>query len=564
VWSHRKANTFQARDHPNGTDASKKSKFIMPPSVRMPMHISADDFCELTSTTDGCPDHALVRLGVDLGSVSGDLPSIVKELLPRVDGVIQHLPWIPLTGADVVLPTADAAYHSQMLTALDPLPRDPDASAHVQRQHAALCATESDEFTAVCADMMAGIDPDTTFIVTPAIGSGHHKETHSAVCEVIMSLSKTASAHFKKGDDRLMAVVWNFLPNAPLMHDPRGDSGLPKHRGACNRRCTLQRIKAIQRHGWAAVAALLLDWRAVALVRAQTAKGKSSVDPADKLAVVASHFARGVDLGDCLNHANSKPTDHADTATIATQFRLQKSDDDPPGGPPPLESFNPVALSAADLRKRLPADSCPTPWGMPDADGDKTNGHSADDIRNAMLASLRSIDTGAAPFVDGHTPATLKILLTHADGWKAGFSVVEAIDSEMNHAMGRRNYTDNKVNIDTGLFHALSKRSRASMTPKTKPGWRVLQIPTLAMSLHAGFVAAVTKPTTAESNGAHQLAGQPSGIDAVVTLEQTVAATADPTLCRGKHDGREHHNNIDHDAALQSPQTAPRTSCDPV
>ena len=56
----------------------------------------------------------------------------------------------------------------------------------------------------------------------------------------------------------------------------------------------------------------------------------------------------------------------------------------------------------------------------------QTNGHSADDIRNAMLASLRSIDTGAAPFVDGHTPATLKILLTHADGWKAGFSVVEA------------------------------------------------------------------------------------------------------------------------------------------
>ena len=115
----------------------------------------------------------------------------------------------------MVLPTADAAYHSQMLTALDPLPRDPDASAHVQRQHAALCATESDEFTAVCADMMAGIDPDTTFIVTPAIGSGHHKETHSAVCEVIMSLLKTASAYFKKGDDRLMAVVWELPAECP-------------------------------------------------------------------------------------------------------------------------------------------------------------------------------------------------------------------------------------------------------------------------------------------------------------------------------------------------------------
>ena len=63
---------------PSSYQARTKTYFTsntVPPSVRMPMHISADDFCELTSTTDGYPDHTLVRLGVDLGSVSGDLPA---------------------------------------------------------------------------------------------------------------------------------------------------------------------------------------------------------------------------------------------------------------------------------------------------------------------------------------------------------------------------------------------------------------------------------------------------------------------------------------------------------
>ena len=62
----------------------------------------------------------------------------------------------------------------------------------------------------------------------------------------------------------------------------------------------------------------------------------------------------------------------------------------------------------------------------------------------------------------------------------------------------------------------------------------------MPMSIFAGFIAVITKPLTTLSNDPHQLAGQGSGIDAVVILEQSVAdhgdGRRDPLLCRAKHD----------------------------
>ena len=92
------------------------------------------------------------------------------------------------------------------------MPRDPLAADHVQRQRAGLCATETDAFVQLCADMLAGLKPDLTFIVSPTIRTGHNKATHAAVCDVMMALSPKACKHMEKGDDRLMGIAETFLP----------------------------------------------------------------------------------------------------------------------------------------------------------------------------------------------------------------------------------------------------------------------------------------------------------------------------------------------------------------
>ena len=72
------------------------------------------------------------------------------------------------------------------------------------------------------------------------------------------------------------------------------------------------------------------------------------------------------------------------------------------------------------------------------------------------------------------------------------------------------------------------------------------------MSMHSGFINTVNAAATSLANGAHQLSGQPSGIDAAVILVQSWAQLADPLRARMEFDAVKHCNNIQHDKALEA------------
>ena len=100
--------------------------------------------------------------------------------------------------------------------------------------------------------------------------------------------------------------------------------GAPTGRGVAShdRRCLLQRVAAINELGCMGMAAIILDWRAVAHLRSLDCRPNDVLDPEDKLAVVASLFARGVPLDECMQRANRTPTVASDTKIIAEHLRL--------------------------------------------------------------------------------------------------------------------------------------------------------------------------------------------------------------------------------------------------
>ena len=183
------------------------------------------------------------------------------------------------------------------------------------------------------------------------------------------------------------------------------------------------------------------------------------------------------------------------------------------------------------------------------------NGYTFYDVQQAMCQTLRSVDGGASAFFDGTTPASQKLFLTCVDGWLTFFELVRVIDSDTMRCICHRNHSDQHTNLHTGLFVSLCKRTRARPVPKNhKPGCLVLQIATLALSIHAGFIATITKSKTRLCNGLLQLSGQSSGIDAAVILEQLVRRfTPDNShmICL-KLDAHKQCNNIDHSAMKAS------------
>ena len=496
------------------------------------------------------PDNPIVHQSSDLNDVS----VMMDDILPRVNGVIGALPAIPLLDPDTRLPTGNAEYTSLLRGAIDPIERDLAAADHIRSCHSHLYQhlRQSNPWMEVCADIMAGVNPDTFFINTPSVGLGHAKEAHAAVAEVIAKLLPKATELFLKCDDRIFSMLWLVLPTALLMHDPRG---APTGKGVANydRRCLFRRIDAIDKLGYMGIAAIILDWRAVAHLRSLDCRTNDDLDPEDKLALVASLFARGVPLDECIQRTNNSPTVASDTKIIAEHFRLQEGPRDPPGPPPPLTSFDPATLTPAALRAIRPA-GCPSPWRLPDQfdEDDKVNGLDYLGVRAAMIRTLRKVDPNAAPFIDGIPPATQKLFLTTPNGWESCMALVTAMDSDIMHVISHRNNTDPKTNLHTSLFLALSKRSRATLIPKPKvhSPWRILQIATLALSIHSGFINTVNAAATSLANGTHQLAGQPSGIDAAVILVQSWAQQANPDRARMEFDAVKHYNNIQHDKAL--------------
>ena len=551
TWGKRTVAAQRAAQKSSSTSPFKRSDFMIPatvpvPALLAPVRPPAGPAPEVVDY----PTNALVA---ENKALDNHVASIAALLTRNSSGVLDALPALPLTEPDTRLPTDAAAYHSVLLSSIDPLARDLPAATHIQKHLAPLYQHEPDPHVQLCADMLAGLCPETALILTPRMGSGHQQNTHAAVCVALCEVNKKAVEYFDKGDDRLLSLVWCMLPLALLMHDPRGAPRLDKHTPAYNRRCTLHRIAAIRRHGFSAIAALLLDWRAVAALRALEPNPNVEIDPATKISIVAGLIARGVPLGACLERVNAAPTTASDTDTIAIQFRLQHPADASDSDPelPDPGSFDPASLPAAELRKMLPTGAaCPAPFTLPNQFDEETiNGYTYDDIQQAMCQTLRSVDGGASAFVDGATPASQKLFLTHADGWLTCFELVRAIDSDNMRSICHRNYSDPNTNLHTGLLISLCKRTRARLIPKNnKPGHRILQIASLALSIHAGFITTITKPKTRLCNGLLQLSGQSSGIDAAVIVEQLERRSAphnSQMICL-KLDARKHYNNVDH------------------
>ena len=66
--------------------------------------------------------------------------------------------------------------------------------------------------------------------------------------------------------------------------------------------------------------------------------------------------------------------------------------------------------------------------------------------------AIRSADAGAAPFVEGVSPACQKIFLARAKGWETCFALVKALDPDMCHVITNRNHIEPDVNVSSALF----------------------------------------------------------------------------------------------------------------
>ena len=499
TWGPRTVAKQRAAQKNLSSSAFQRTDFMIPAIVPVPANLApAQPPAGPAPVIVDYPANALVS---EDKALDHHVASVAVFLARDSSGIVGALPALPLTAPDTRLPTDSAAYHSLVLSSIDPLARDMPAATHVQQHFAPLCQHEPDPHVQLCADMLAGLRPELALMLTPRVGCGHQQNTHVQVCDALREANKKAVEHFDKGDDRLLSLVWCFLPLALLMHDPRGAPRLDKHVPAYNRRCTLHRVKAIRRHGYSAIAALLLDWRAIAALRALEPSPDIEIDPATKISIVSGLLARGVPLGACLERVNSSRTTASDTDTIAIQFGLQDSPDASEGDPdlPAPGSFDPATLPASELRKMLPTGTaCPSPFTLPNQfDEETVNGYTHDDIQQAMCQTLRSVDGGASAFVDGTTPSSQKLFLTHVDGWLTCFGLVRAIDSDNMRSICHRNNSDPHTNLHTGLFISLCKRTRARLIPKNhKPGYRILQIASLALSIHAGFITTITKPKT--------------------------------------------------------------------